>query len=309
MSSAPQFRLNTEGRDPASISRTQAEAIAETLGDAVRHARRARGAGRSRSGREAARAAAGPIGGDAQGNQRGLFRRHCAACHGTSGDGAGPSAAVLNPYPRDFRNGVFKFTSTAGGAKPLRDDLWRTLRQGLPGTAMPSFRKLPDREIEALVEYVKYLEHPRANGVVPACKRLSTKTPCCRWRSMTCWPRACCRQPGRGTRPGGWPSFRRRRRRSTRPSGWPPRIARGDKLFHSPGSQCVKCHGPLGDGRGEQTEFYDDWNLRKKGATPEQAAAWPGGSACPSSRCVRGTLRWGSSMAAIGRSISIGGSR
>ena len=53
------------------------------------------------------------------------------------GDGAGPAAAVLDPYPRDFRNGLFKYTSTAGGAKPLREDLLRTLQQGIPGTAMP----------------------------------------------------------------------------------------------------------------------------------------------------------------------------
>ena len=103
------------------------------------------------------KAAAGPIGGDAEGNQWGLFRRHCAGCHGISGDGAGPAAAVLDPYPRDFRNGVFKYTSTAGGAKPLREDLLRTLQQGIPGTAMPSFRKLPGEQLDALLEYVKYL--------------------------------------------------------------------------------------------------------------------------------------------------------
>ena len=103
------------------------------------------------------KAAAGPIGGDAEGNQWGLFRRHCAGCHGISGDGAGPAAAVLDPYPRDFRNGVFKYTSTAGGAKPLREDLLRTLQQGIPGTAMPSFRKLPGEQLDTLLEYVKYL--------------------------------------------------------------------------------------------------------------------------------------------------------
>ena len=68
-----------------------------------------------------------------------------------------PVGRCLEPYPRDFRNGVFKYTSTAGGAKPVREDLLRTLRQGIPGTAMPSFRKLPDRRFDALVEYVKYL--------------------------------------------------------------------------------------------------------------------------------------------------------
>ncbi len=31
------------------------------------------------------------------------------------------------------------------------------LRNGVPGTAMPSFDLLPDAQIESLVEYVKYL--------------------------------------------------------------------------------------------------------------------------------------------------------
>ena len=44
-----------------------------------------------------------------------LFAQHCAACHGISGDGAGPTAALLDPYPRDFRNGVFKYMRKGTG--------------------------------------------------------------------------------------------------------------------------------------------------------------------------------------------------
>ena len=33
--------------------------------------------------------AAGPVGSDEQGNPRGLYREHCAHCHGITGDGAG----------------------------------------------------------------------------------------------------------------------------------------------------------------------------------------------------------------------------
>ncbi len=270
MSSVPQFRLNTEGRDAASLSRTQTEAIAETLG--ALFGTPDEPAAPEGVDLEAKRlqAAAGPIGGDAEGNQRGLFRRHCAACHGTSGDGAGPTAAVLDPYPRDFRNGLFKYTSTAGGAKPLREDLLRTLRQGLPGTAMPSFCKLPEREIDALVEYVRYLSlrgqtelylfqtvvdeeaalplaihEVLAEGVLPAARS---------WDEARSLAVAAPPPPPVDT-----------------PERLAASIARGDKLFHSPGSQCAKCHGPLGNGRGEQADqLYDDWNLRKKGATPEQ---------------------------------------
>ncbi len=111
--------------------------------------------------------AAGPAGyierdddarsGDEEYLQRGLYRQHCAACHGVTGDGMGPSAAVVAPYPRDFRRGVFKFKSTYQAAKPTDEDLRRILLHGLPGTSMPSFALLTEEQTEALVEYVKYL--------------------------------------------------------------------------------------------------------------------------------------------------------
>ncbi|MCA9038135.1 MAG: cytochrome c [Planctomycetaceae bacterium] len=88
---------------------------------------------------------------------RGLYQRHCSHCHGTSGDGNGPTAQYLYPRPRDYRHGVFKFTTTNDQAKVSRDDLTRVLRQGIPGTYMPSFLLLADNEIHSLVEYVRFL--------------------------------------------------------------------------------------------------------------------------------------------------------
>ena len=64
---------------------------------------------------------------------------------------------ILNPYPRDYRPGVFKFKSTYTAAEPTDDDLHTSSDDGVPGTAMPSFALLPPDEVEALVEYVKYL--------------------------------------------------------------------------------------------------------------------------------------------------------
>jgi mono/diheme cytochrome c family protein len=91
-----------------------------------------------------------------------LFAKHCAACHGNSGAGAGPKAAMLEPRPRDFRRGWFKFRSTLVDergmpGRPLRHDLRETLRFGLPGTAMPAFDTLQIGDINALVEYVRWL--------------------------------------------------------------------------------------------------------------------------------------------------------
>jgi mono/diheme cytochrome c family protein len=101
--------------------------------------------------------AAGPVKSDKKGAPSGLYREHCAHCHGVTGDGAGPTAAILNPYPRDFRLGKFKFKSTPLRVPPTNHDLKTILKEGIPGTAMPSFRTLPDEELDALIDYVKYL--------------------------------------------------------------------------------------------------------------------------------------------------------
>ena len=102
--------------------------------------------------------AAGKVGRDANGAKRGLYREHCVHCHGINGDGVGPTAAFLNPYPRDYRRGIFKFKSTLGpSVPPTHEDLHRILYDGVAGTAMPSFKVLDEGEIDALVHYVKYL--------------------------------------------------------------------------------------------------------------------------------------------------------
>ena len=88
-----------------------------------------------------------------------VYQQRCQACHGTSGDGVGPAAEFLTPRPRDYRRGIFKFTSTTYGSKPRREDLIRTLQRGIPGTSMPSFARLPKREVEAVVDYVLALTH------------------------------------------------------------------------------------------------------------------------------------------------------
>ena len=90
-----------------------------------------------------------------QGRQ--LYMEHCMHCHGVSGDGNGPTARYLNPLPRDYRKGLFKFTSTLASDKPNRDDLKRTIKQGIPGTYMPSFMLLTDTELHAVTEYVRWL--------------------------------------------------------------------------------------------------------------------------------------------------------
>jgi mono/diheme cytochrome c family protein len=94
----------------------------------------------------------------AQGSK--VYRVQCLHCHGLTGDGQGPTAPWVNPHPRDYRLGRFKFTSSSqdeGERKPRREDLLRTLRDGIEGSSMPSFRLLPDDDLQALVSYVLHL--------------------------------------------------------------------------------------------------------------------------------------------------------
>lgn len=87
----------------------------------------------------------------------GVFTKRCAACHGASGDGAGPVAAYLHPRPRDYRLGIFKFTSTPYGSKPRRADLIRIVLRGAKGTSMPAFPFLEEEDLQAVVDYVVLL--------------------------------------------------------------------------------------------------------------------------------------------------------
>ncbi len=101
--------------------------------------------------------AAGPVSSEQDGTHQGLFREHCVTCHGLPGSGAGPASLFQNPYPRDFRHGVFKWKSTDRSSKPSRDDLLQLLKHGVPGTAMPSFALQSLDDLESLVDYVIYL--------------------------------------------------------------------------------------------------------------------------------------------------------
>ena len=86
-----------------------------------------------------------------------VYTLRCAGCHGDSGDGNGPAGHYLRPRPRDYRRGIFKFTSTPYGARPARQDLVRTIRRGAKGTSMPAFPWMSKNDLDAVIDYVIYL--------------------------------------------------------------------------------------------------------------------------------------------------------
>lgn len=212
--------------------------------------------------------AAGPISSDERGIEKGLYRKHCVHCHGISGDGAGPTARFLDPYPRDYRQGVFKFTSTGPGAKPLRADLKRTLVEGIPGTAMPSFMLLADHEIEALVEYVIYLSmRGQTEELLNLAVGGEEPLPTNREEIVALvepiaadWAAAeeAIVVPVVDNLPPLAPLASTAEEEAHRAS-----VERGKQLFLGDVAKCASCHGPSGLGDGSGEPLYDDWNKVK----------------------------------------------
>jgi mono/diheme cytochrome c family protein len=92
----------------------------------------------------------------APGPGKAVYDAHCVECHGPSGKGDGPASFLLSPRPRDFTTAKYKIRSTDTGSIPTDDDLIRSVREGLNGTAMPGWQSiLSNEEIHDVVGYVK----------------------------------------------------------------------------------------------------------------------------------------------------------
>jgi mono/diheme cytochrome c family protein len=188
-----------------------------------------------------------------------IYQQRCAACHGVTGDGNGVAAEYLYPRPRDYRRGVFKFTSTPYGAKPRREDLRRTIRHGAKGTSMPSFAQLPEDELEAVLDYVLVLTHrgelelqlaieaDNEDEVSDEAIEQSTNLIVDQWkmaREQLVWPL------------------------TKMPPYSDESVELGKKAFLTEEAGCFKCHGP--DGRGRTTDnaqgFNDVWGFKTRAA-------------------------------------------
>ncbi len=85
-----------------------------------------------------------------------IYDARCAPCHGENGKGDGPASALLNPRPRNFTSGMYKFRSTESGSIPSDDDLMNTVKNGLHGTAMPDWAPfISGDSLKAVVAYMK----------------------------------------------------------------------------------------------------------------------------------------------------------
>ena len=174
----------------------------------------------------------------AQGEHQYMMR--CARCHGEKGDGNGQLAGILDPRPRDFTLGMFKFRTTATGALPTDEDLFKTITRGIPGTAMPSWKELPEQLRWALLYYVKTLSDDFNDPELNPYKSVITLPP--------------------------------------KVASSPESIAKGAVLYNK--NKCFTCHGKMlrGDGRTNLKDDWDypvrtpnltqGWKF-KGGTTPE----------------------------------------
>ena len=97
-----------------------------------------------------------------------LYKQHCASCHGSVGEGAGPDACALETAPNIHKAGVYTLRTTEHEALPTDADLFRTITRGVHGTAMPPWLLLPDADRWALVAHVKSLSKQFQEDVAPA---------------------------------------------------------------------------------------------------------------------------------------------
>lgn len=161
---------------------------------------------------------------------RELYGRYCAWCHGENGDGQGPAAPYLNPPPRDFTFGFYKWRSTPfEGFVPTDGDFMRTIGgmdghagagipgwRGLAGTSMPGWSDVLTKgeilDIAAWIKDLAYLGEPEFDEVSVAGKTPPT----------------------------------------------PEALEEGRRIY---GELCSECHGRAGRGDGEK-KLRDDWGAR-----------------------------------------------
>ncbi|MDH3973705.1 MAG: ethylbenzene dehydrogenase-related protein [Deltaproteobacteria bacterium] len=159
---------------------------------------------------------------------REIYYKRCSFCHGLLGDGNGPAADYMDPRPRDFTLGVFKFRTTGSGELPTDEDLFRTVSRGLQGTPMQAFDNdiikngLTEEERWQVIYYIKTFamefEDPELDPSKKVISLPANKAP---YNADT--------------------------------------IAKGKELFMR--AKCFECHGKGGKGDGQKDIKEDDWGF------------------------------------------------
>ena len=158
-----------------------------------------------------------------------IYFKRCSFCHGLLGDGNGPAADFMDPRPRDFTLGTFKFRTTQSGELPTNEDLFRVVSRGLSGTGMQAFDNeliksgLTEDERWQVISYVKTFAQEFANPDFDPYKKV-IKLP------------------------------------SSKVSYSAESVEKGKEVFKK--AKCWECHGMLGRGDGQKSfDRKDDWGF------------------------------------------------
>ena len=226
------------------------------------------------------RRAAGLVSSEQDDTHFGLMVEHCATCHAVAGSGNGPASMVQHPYPRDFRPAIFKWKSTLRASKPTREDLRRLLHDGVPGTAMPSFKLLAKADRDALADYVIFLsirgevERRLMAATIDELGYDDTEIPESDSLSFQHTNDLISEIVRDVT--SEWVAAQNEI--VDVPDETPintESIDRGKKIFHGQIANCAGCHGPGGNGSAV-TNDYDDWTKEyttRLGLTPTDREA------------------------------------
>ncbi len=160
-----------------------------------------------------------------------IYFKRCSFCHGLLGDGNGPAADFLDPRPRDFTLGTFKFRTTQSGELPTDEDLFRTVSRGLTGTAMQAFDSdlfkngLTEEQRWAVIYYIKtFVPEFEDPDFDPYQYLIEVPDP------------------------GSMPAVN------------DESVAKGREVFEK--AKCWECHGELGRGDGQEAfDRTDDWGF------------------------------------------------
>lgn len=84
-----------------------------------------------------------------------IYEKKCQYCHGITGKGDGPASNFLNPKPRNFTQALYKIRSTFSNELPTDEDIFNVITKGMPGTSMPGWVQLSEKQRLQLVHYIK----------------------------------------------------------------------------------------------------------------------------------------------------------
>lgn len=185
---------------------------------------------------------------------RSTFAVKCAQCHGVTGAADTGTARLLKPRPRSFRSGTLKFTSTPAGQPPLRADLERVIREGIPTTSMAGFPTLPEKARRELASYTQYLLMRGATeaaalteieglGGAAGHSQVSEIVESAYEAVARAWEQA---EAAPVPPPSDDPAVRQ--------------DARAEELYRA--AACLTCHGEDGSGKGPVAWANDQWLLR-----------------------------------------------